>query len=113
VKVKLQLIGPMQGITDWNHPAFRDAAKLLRGQGHDVFSPAEIDGGDTSRPSAYYMRQCIGALLRADGVVLLPGWQGSANCKTELRIALALGLTVLSLDSSIPAWALGREEPDD
>jgi hypothetical protein len=111
--MKLQLIGPMQGQVDFNHPAFRDAAKLLREQGHEVFSPAEIDGGDTSRPTAYYMRGCIGALLRADGVVLLPGWQGSANCKTELRIALALGLAVLSMENNIPAWALGREEPDD
>ena len=111
--MKLQLVGKMAGEPEFNHPAFREAAKQLREHGHEVFSPAEIDGGDTSRPTAYYMRQCIGALLRAEGVVLLPNWEASQNARTELRVALALGLAVFSLDSNIPAWALGREGPDD
>lgn len=111
--MKLQLIAPMQNVPDWNHPALNAAATMLRDQGHQVFNPSETAGGDTTRPTAYYMRASLGALLNAEGVVLLPGWQGSANCKTELRVALALGLAVFSLESNIPAWALGRDEPDD
>ena len=88
-------------------------AQMLREQGHQVHNPSETAGGDTTLPTAYYMRASLGALLNAEGVVLLPGGQGSANCKTELRVALALGLAVFSLESNIPAWALGREELDD
>ena len=112
--MRLQLIGPMTNMgPDFNYPAFHAAATMLREQGHEIFNPAESGGGDTTLPRAYYMRASIGGLLAAEGVVLLKDWESSAGAKTELRVALALGLPVMSLDSKgPPAWAM-REEPDD
>jgi hypothetical protein len=96
----------MAGIDHWNYPAFHDAAKVLRNRGHEVYNPSEISA-DTSLPSNYYMRHCIGALLRAEIVVVLPGWQESWNAETEVRIAQALGLPVITLERAL------SEEPHD
>lgn len=94
--MRLQIVGPMTGLEGFNYQAFHDAAKILRGAGHEVFNPADTAGGDTTLPRAYYMRAAIGALLRAEMVVTLPGWETSPGAKTEVRVALALGVPVVS-----------------
>ncbi len=88
------LSGPMTGIDAFNFPAFNEAAKELRLQGHFVFNPAETDGGDTSKPRAYYMRKDIEMVSNADGIVMLKGWSKSKGAKLELDIAKELGLEV-------------------
>lgn len=116
--MRLQLIGPMTGKLEWNYPAFHEAAAALREAGHQVFSPAETFGGDTSYPRTAYMRASIGALLRSDAVVTLDGWETSPGSKTEVRVALALGIPVLSYaslmvdaDTLNPPWY--ADGPDD
>lgn len=104
--MRLQLVGPMSGMEDWNYPLFNEMAKTLRSQGHDVYNPAETFGGDTTYPRRDYMRASIGALLRVEGIVLLPGWETSPGAKLELRIALALSLHILNGDF------MEREIPD-
>jgi hypothetical protein len=99
--MRLQLVGPMTGYPDWNYPAFREAAKALRESGHEVFSPAETAGGDTSQPRAYYMRASLAALLHAEAIMLLPGWETSAGAKTEMRVALALSLPVFAYSGRV------------
>jgi hypothetical protein len=99
--MKLQIIGPMSGHEGWNYDAFHEAAATLRAAGHEVFNPAETGGGDTTLPRAYYMRASIGGLLNADAVVTLPGWETSPGSKTELRVALALGLLVMSYERCV------------
>jgi hypothetical protein len=96
--MKLQLIGKMTGMEGWNYSAFDEAASRLREAGHVVFNPAETAGGDTTLPRSYYMRASIGGLLNAEGVVTLPGWETSPGAKTEIRVALALGLPVFSYE---------------
>ena len=41
--VRVYLCGPMRKYPEFNHPAFHQAARLLRAEGYDVFSPAEHD----------------------------------------------------------------------
>jgi len=114
---RVQLVGPMTGIALWNYPAFHEAATLLRGQGFDVFDPSETGGGDTSLPRSFYMRAAIGGLLHAECVVTLPGWETSPGAKTEVRVALALGIPVVSLSHFLymsPLVEMGlRGGPDD
>lgn len=98
--MKLQLVGKMAGEPDYNYPLFHDAAKLLRGAGHEVFNPAEISD-DTSLPPSYFMRACIGALLQAEVVVVLEGWERSYNAETEVRVAKSLALPVITLDLAL------------
>lgn len=106
--MRVSLIGPMTGLPEWNYPAFCDAAHRLREHGHDVFNPAETFGGDTDHPRSEFMRASIAALLRADAVALLPGWEQSPGAKTELRVALSLDLRIAPLHSFLWPRTLGE-----
>ena len=97
--MRVQLVGPMTGIDGFNYGAFNEAAERLRAAGHDVFSPAESYGGDQSYPRSAYMRASLAALLHAEVVVLLPGWETSPGSKTEMRTALALEIPVVPLEA--------------
>jgi hypothetical protein len=116
--MKIYLAGPMRGYPQFNHPAFRRAADLLRLRGHEVFSPAEHDAsigltvtGMTGDPgeiadAGVSLRSLIGADLawicgHADALVVMPGWEASAGARAEAAVALALSLPVWGL-----AWFL-------
>lgn len=96
---KIYLAGPMTGLPDYNYPAFREAAEKLRERGWKVLSPAENYNGDTSLPRYMYMRKNIKLLLKAEGIVLLPGWQDSEGAKLEFDIACALDLDIYELST--------------
>jgi hypothetical protein len=109
--VRVQLVGPMSNLPAFNYPAFNDAAKALREMGHQVFNPAETAGGDTTLPREFYMRAAIGGLLNAETVVTLPGWETSAGAKTEIRVALALGICVTPLSRMLGFMGIPRTDP--
>lgn len=99
----------MQGYKDFNFPAFMEAAKSLRSDGHSVFNPAERDveaHGDTFasatgnladikhtgfslRDALYHDTKFI--CLEADAIALLPGWENSKGARAEHALAVALG----------------------
>jgi hypothetical protein len=108
--VKLQLLGPMSNLPDFNYPAFNAAAGALRQLGHEVFNPAETAGGDTTLPRAFYMRAALGALLNAEGAVLLPGWETSEGAQVEFKVAAQLGLLIVPLEAVL--YVTEREIPD-
>jgi nucleoside 2-deoxyribosyltransferase len=109
--VKIYLAGPMRGYSEFNHPAFRKAASMLRDSGHEVFCPAEKDAeagfdaagatGDLAELAlaGVSLRDLLGADLAwicgtADALVMLPGWVQSAGARAEAATALALSLPV-------------------
>lgn len=105
------LAGPMNGIPDYNIPAFHRAEAWLTGSFADleILSPArdvEIythpesnreEGIDTEAAHGEYLRRDIQHLLRADGIVLIDGWERSKGANFELTVARALNLRVLVL----------------
>lgn len=116
--MKIYLAGPMRGIPHFNFPAFRAGAQLLRGQGHEVFSPAERDnehhGTDISagnltgseeqavQAHGFSLRDALAADLEyicqhAEAIALLPGWARSMGVAAELATAKALGLEEIYL----------------
>lgn len=97
--MRLQLIGPMSGLPEFNYPAFNAAAAKLRAAGHEVWNPAESAGGDTGQVRAWYMRQSLAALQEADMAILLPGWEQSRGARLEVAVALEIGLGVVPLDA--------------
>lgn len=90
-KRRLYLSGPMQGIEDWNHPAFHDAAKRLRDVGYEVLNPAEYGSGVLVWEDC--MRRDLIDLLTCDSVAVLPGWEESrgATLKIEVAVQLVMG----------------------
>jgi hypothetical protein len=98
----IYLSGPMTGHPEWNYPAFHAAAQRLRTAGHDVFSPAENFGGDVTRPRADHMRKNIEAVLAADAVAVLPGWEQSKGARLEVAVAREIGTPVVFADTLEP-----------
>ena len=114
--MRVYLAGPMRGIPYFNFPAFHAAAAKLRAEGHEVFSPAELDESmhdkefSTSNPTGdlvkaardygfdlrYVLARDLEYIcLKADAVVLLPGWEKSQGATAERAVAIALGLKVV------------------
>jgi len=102
--------GPMTGIPGFNYPAFDAARDLLASEGWDVISPADLDRRnlqidfgamagteDLSEYVTDFARQDIAALLIADAVFLLEGWENSRGAKNEARIAGMLGVPVYTI----------------
>jgi hypothetical protein len=113
--MKVYLAGPMRGIPEFNFPAFHKAAKKLRKQGYEVFSPAERDierhGKDISKRNptgdeklatakhGFNIRDALGDDMawicrHADAIALLPGWKKSKGAKAERALGEALGLEI-------------------
>ena len=91
----LYLSGPMTGLPDNGYPAFEAAAERLRSQGVQVISPHEITPPGAGPWSwEAHMRVDLAALLTADVIVMLPGWEGSRGARLEKAVAEALGLVV-------------------
>lgn len=108
--MRIYVSGPMRGIPAFNHPAFERATLALRGQGHEVFSPAEkneadgydfdeCDGTEDLAALGFDVRRALALDLgwvcaEAEAVVLLPGWHKSRGACAEVATALALDLPV-------------------
>lgn len=97
----IYLSGPMTGYPDFNYPAFRDAARILRFQGLEVFDPSECFDGDQTLSKETYMREDIAAILTSSMVVTLDGWEQSSGARLEVEVAKAIGLPVQSYNEYI------------
>lgn len=105
---KYYIAGPMSGIPQFNYPAFDAAAEVVRGQGHEALSPAEMDDEATREAAlaspdgnlnTFESDETWGDFLsrdvkivadESDGVVLLPGWSNSRGARLEAFIALTV-----------------------
>lgn len=109
------LAGPMRGIEEYNFPAFKKAAKMLRSTGWDIYSPAERDETDgvavqqheerrgdgdwaASLGLDYYMQFDLAAVSRMDAVICLPNWEASQGARLETMVAAELGHPVFELE---------------
>lgn len=119
------IAGPMAGYEDFNFPAFFETEAQLKSLGFNVINPARLDeeqgfieGTDTENnivpPDAHaqYMRRDLRAILSADALLLLAGWELSKGANTELFIARSFGMPVFvmsfagfpKLSTQRPVW---------
>lgn len=108
--MRCYIAGPMRGYSDFNFPAFHDAARRLRLMGHEPVNPAaldEIEGFDPTRDEpqtfAYYMARDLPLVCGADMVVVLPGWSQSKGAMLEAYVARQCGIPVRALSLVLPA----------
>jgi len=105
----------MRGYPRYNFDAFDSASDALRKAGHEVASPADMDREQGFNPDdkdceaklAKLMPSLLSAdchaICHAEAVAFLPGWEASAGCAVELRLAMLLnkGLFVVGDDHQL------------
>jgi hypothetical protein len=95
----------MRGRPNWNLEVFREGAKVLEARGWQVTWPsyglAEIDSTQAWTPELHHeaMRRNIRAILEADTLFVLPGWERSRGTKCEIEVARQIGIPVVQLDA--------------
>ncbi len=96
----IYISGPMTGYPEYNYPAFINAEERLRGLGYsNIINPAKLAEQGTDWQTC--MRRAVTALMAADAVILLPGWDRSKGAKIEYYLAANLGLSVKSYKSLV------------
>lgn len=102
-KMVAYLAGPMTGIPDFNFPAFNAATWALRNAGYIIYSPAELDDGDTSKPYCYYLRRDLQLLLDPmvgiNTIILMPGWWNSRGATLEALLGARLHYTLYEYEA--------------
>ena len=105
-KLVLYIAGPMRGYANHNFPAFYTAAHKWRKNPlvGTIINPAEMDekeGYHNSSPildSREHLRSCmkrdLNAILEADALVMLHGWEKSDGARVEHALAVYLGLSI-------------------
>lgn len=91
--MRLYLAGPMSGLPEHNYPAFHRWAAAIRGMGHFVCNPAELNPTDVSYGQALSV-DLAWIIAHAEGVVFMDGWGNSKGCAVEHALARALDLPV-------------------
>lgn len=91
--MRLMISQPMRGKTNEQIRSEREQlVKQLELEGHEVIDtiiseepPKDID------EAIYYLSKSIEFLGKADGLVLMPGWENARGCIIENRVALEYG----------------------
>jgi nucleoside 2-deoxyribosyltransferase len=119
--MKVYLAGPMRGLSGWNFEVFDAAEARWRSAGHQTFSPAQIarvlqygplEGETSNEHLRHVIHMDVVCVMSADGIALLPGWEGSAGVMVELSLALFLGLPVYDAVTMEPMWVKDRPWSD-
>lgn len=102
--VTIYLSGPMSGLPEFNYPAFAKYAARYRAEGMTVMSPHEMDGGDTTKPWAFYLRNDITLLASGtiERIYLMPGWHQSRGANLEKTVGEALGIALYDAETGEP-----------
>jgi hypothetical protein len=118
--VRVYIAGPMTGYPEYNYSAFSRAAADWQREGWDVVTPFEcnsvvwrrhhdrdfdpaLDACDYGDPILGEMLlEDVRALVEADGVAFLRGWEKSKGANLEYRLATALGKRLYHADTFLP-----------
>jgi dUTP pyrophosphatase len=114
----LYLSGPMSGYPNDNFAAFHVAAAKLRDIGYTVLNPAEgsqpsANGKKSFTDTAEYgriLQKAVGLMCQADGLAMLPGWEGSNGACLEVELAGKFGMTVRTVDEWLERHPVAREQ---
>lgn len=103
----IYIAGPMSGLPEFNFPAFKNAAYVLRCKGWEVHNPAEKDGEAVEGTQAYADGDHIAVqeqgfnfrdaylwdvqkVIECDAIYMLRGWENSPGARGEHAVAVAM-----------------------
>lgn len=97
--------GPIAFIPNKNKEAFDKASKELSALDIPYVNPLDLDEVDplpfsdnnTDEKYLNLLKRDITYLMTCDGVVVLPGWEGSRGASLEVLIALKLDMPIFKL----------------
>lgn len=100
--ITYMLSGPMRNIPHYNYPTFFGVETALTSyltadgavsheEGWVILNPARSFDGETHHPIVKYMKQSLDMAIKADVIVLLPGWRVSEGAFAEINVGLATG----------------------
>jgi hypothetical protein len=95
---RVYVAGPMTGYKNFNYSAFHQAATMLRLEGYEVVSPAEINNESVSWLEA--MKRDIAELVFCKIVFVLPEWEQSKGANVELLLASLLDIEIRNIDNT-------------
>ena len=102
--MKVYIAGPMTGLPQNNFPAFDAVAAYMRGVGHVVISPAELDDPvdrdlalkdlPATKTWGDFLARDVKLIADAgiEAIVLLPFWYDSRGARLEATVGLLCGL---------------------
>lgn len=127
---RVYVCGPMAGYPGLNQDAFEKARHLIEAAGYralipHAISPYEHPGqcfplypkGATAQPGhngGCHLRGDIAAMVMADSVYRLPGWERSRGACLETAVAVLLGIPITDADPDTLASVgagVGQETP--
>lgn len=82
----------MRGKVNLNKEAFDAVARRGAARGWRIFNPSDEDASLKSAPYSVCIKKDVEFLLKADAIVLLPGWQRSEGARFEAEVAKNFGL---------------------
>lgn len=90
---KTYLSGPMAGYPEYNYPAFKKEAQLLRSRGIDVEDPSDNYLPEGS-PWSEWMKLALIQMAKCNSIHMLEGHSKSRGATLELLIARELGYSI-------------------
>lgn len=85
--------GAMTGVKDYNYPLFFKIEEELSKNGIKSINPARL-GYVEEYSWSDYLRRDIKALMDADAILMLDGWEEAKGAKLEKYIAEEIGMKV-------------------
>jgi hypothetical protein len=116
----------MSGIEKFNFPEFHRVSKLLRSQGWDIVSPAELDEAESEaaamasatgdpaemhRSWGHYLSRDIQIITdaRIEAIVFLPDWENSRGARLEASVGLLCKTRFFRVSKGDEVWELKSE----
>ncbi len=100
-KLTVYICGPISGLPNLNREAFEAAEQALRKKGYEPINPHKIPEHVGAKDQSWhgYMKRCIPYLMKADLVVLLPGYVQSKGAWKEWELCQDLHIHYFLIDT--------------
>lgn len=99
---RVYISGPITGMPNYNREAFAETVKAVEAKGYTAISPFDLSIVSKWKTWQDYMREDIRAMMDADWVLLLPGYDKSKGALVEEAVAIGVGIPMVKSVEELP-----------